>query len=148
MPGIIPRRFWSGPRRRIWRIWSQEVVEAELLLAELPLELGGLVVVVGGLRLLDQGHDVAHPEDPLRHPVRVEALELVELLAGRGVHDRLAGHRLDRQRGAAAGVAVELRHHDPVELDDLGELLGDVDRVLAGHRVDDEQHVVSASTPS
>ena len=66
----------------------------------------------------------------------------VELLAGRGVEDRLAGDRLDRQRGAAAGVAVELGHHHAVELGRLGEALGDVDRVLAGHRVDDQQDVV------
>ena len=44
-----------------------------------------------------------------------------------------------RQRGAAAGVAVELGEDHAVELRDLGELLGDVDGVLAGHRVDDEQ---------
>src|SRR5205823_196507 len=55
--------------------------------------------------------------------------------------DRLAGDRLDAQRGAATGVAVELGHDDAVELDGLGELLGDVDGVLAGHRVDDEQDV-------
>ena len=71
-----------------------------------------------------------------------KALERVELLAGRGEEDRLAGHRLDRERGAAAGVAVELRHHDAVELGGLGERLGDADRVLAGHRVDDEEDVV------
>ena len=76
------------------------------------------------------------------HPVGVEALELLELLAGRRVEDRLAGHRLDAERGAAAGVAVELGHQDAVELGRLGELLGDVDGVLAGHRVDDEEDVV------
>ena len=65
-----------------------------------------------------------------------------ELLAGRRVEDRLAGDGLDRERRAAARVAVELGHHDAVELGRLGELLGDVDRVLAGHRVDDQQHVV------
>ena len=32
----------------------------------------------------------------------------------------------------------------PSKSTDLGELLGDVDRVLAGHRVDDEQDVVWA----
>ena len=37
-----------------------------------------------------------------------------------------------------------LRHHDAVEVHGLGELLGDVDGVLAGHRVDDEQDVVGA----
>ena len=49
---------------------------------------------------------------------------------------------LTRERGAAAGVAVELGEDHAVELRDLGELLGDVDGVLAGHGVDDEQHDV------
>ena len=35
-----------------------------------------------------------------------------------------------------------LRHQDAVELGRLGELLGNVDRVLAGHRVNGKQHVV------
>ena len=55
---------------------------------------------------------------------------------------------LTRQRRAAARVAVELAHHHAVELHGLGELLGDVDGVLAGHRVDDEQHVVRLAPPS
>ena len=112
------------------------------LLAQLALELLGLVLVELLLGLLDERHHVAHAEDPLRHAVGVEALELVELLARGREQDRLAGDRLDRQRGAAAGVAVELGHDHAVEVDGLGELLGDVDRVLAGHRVDDEQDVV------
>ena len=68
----------------------------------------------------------------------------LELLAGGDEHDRLAGDRLDRQRGAAAGVAVELGQDHAVEVRGLVELLGDVDRVLAGHRVDDEQDVGAA----
>ena len=102
----------------------------------------GLALVHLALGLLDEGHDVAHAEDPLGHPVGVEALEVAELLAGRGVEDRLAGDRLDRERRAAAGVAVELREDHAVEVGRLGELLGHVHRVLAGHRVDHEQHVV------
>ena len=54
----------------------------------------------------------------------------------------LAGDRPHRQRGAAAGVAVELGQHDAVQANRRRELLGDVDRVLAGHRVDDEQRLV------
>ena len=60
----------------------------------------------------------------------------------RGVDDRLAGDGADRKRGTATGVTVELGHHDAVEFGGVGEGLGDADRVLAGHRVDDEQHVV------
>src|SRR3954463_7916238 len=120
----------------------EEVLEGELVAAQLALELERLVLLELLLGLLDQRHDVAHPEDPLRHPLRVEALELVELLPHAGEQDRLARDRLDAQRGAATGVAVELAHEHAVELDGLGELLGDVDRVLAGHRVDHEQDVV------
>ena len=45
----------------------------------------------------------------------------VELLAGGGEHDRLAGHVPDRQRGTTAGVAVELGQHDAGEADALLE---------------------------
>ena len=72
---------------------GEEVLERELLLADLALELGGLVGVGDRLRLLDQREDVAHAEDPARHPLGVEALELLDPLAVRGVHDRLAGDR-------------------------------------------------------
>ena len=138
-PGIMPSSDCSGPILRICLELLEEVLERELVAAQLALELLGLVLVELALGLLDERHDVAHAEDALGHAVGVEALELVELLARRGEEDRLAGDRLDAQRGAAAGVAVELGHHDAVELHGLGELLGDVDGVLAGHRVDDEQ---------
>ena len=72
----------------------------------------------------------------------MEALELIDLLSGRGIKDRLARHRLDRQGGASARVAVELGDDDAVELHDRGELLGDRDRVLTGHSVNDEQDIV------
>ena len=126
----------------------EEVLERELVLAQLLLERLRLVLVDRLLGLLDERQDVAHAEDPLGHAVGVELLEVAQLLARGGEHDRLAGDRLDRQRGAAAGVAVELGEHDAVELRDLGELLGDVDRVLAGHRVDHQQHDVRAGRAS
>ena len=119
----------------------EEVVERELAGAHPALHLLLLVLLDRRLGLLDQRQHVAHAEDPRRHPVGMEHLELVELLADRGELDRLAGDRLDRERGAAAGVAVELRQHDAVERDALLERLGDVDGLLAGHRVEDEQDV-------
>src|SRR5919112_5256969 len=117
----------------------EEVLERELVAAQLALELARLVLLELALGLLDQRHDVAHAEDPLRHPLGVETLELVELLPHAGEQDRLARDRLGAQRRAAARVAVELRHQHAVEVDRLGELLGDVDGVLSGHRVDDEK---------
>ena len=48
----------------------------------------------------------------------------------------------DRQRGATAGVAVELGEDDAVEADAVEERLRGGDRVLADHRVDDEEDLV------
>ena len=72
----------------------------------------------------------------------MEALELLEALACGGEHNRPPAQRLHRQRRAAARIAVELAHHDAIEVDRVREALRDVDGILAGHRVDDEQHMV------
>ncbi len=69
-------------------------------------------------------------------------LEVFELLAGTHEEDRLADDLLDRERGAATGVAVDLGEHDTVETDRFVERGRDVHRFLTGHRVDDEQRVV------
>ena len=77
-----------------------------------------------------------------RHPVRVEHVEVGELLAVGREQDRLAGDLADRQRRATAGVAVELGEHDAGEPDAVAERLGGGHRVLTDHRVDDEQGLV------
>ena len=66
------------------------------------------VAVVGLLGALDQRQHVAHAEDARRDAVGMERLERVELLAGAGEEDRLAGDGAQRQRGAAARVALDL----------------------------------------
>ena len=85
---------------------------------------------------------VAHAEDAPGEAVGVEEVEVLELLAGGGEGDGPADDLLDRQGGAAAGVAVELGEDDAVELEGLVERLGRGDGVLAGHGVDDEERVV------
>ena len=72
----------------------------------------------------------------------MELLEVPQPFTGGGEHDRPAGDLGDGQRGAAAGVAVELGEHDAGEVDAGEEGLGGGDRVLADHRVDDEEHLV------
>ncbi len=121
----------------------EEVVEGELAVAlELGRRLGRLVGVEGLLGLLDQGEQVTHVEDARGHPVGVEQVEVGELLARGGEHHRLAGHLRDRQRGTTTGVTVELGEDDAVVPDAVEERLRGVDRVLADHRVDDEEHLV------
>src|SRR3954447_2955746 len=60
----------------------EHVIEGEAALAELLLELRGLLLVDMLLRSFDEGHDVAHAEDPARKPVGMEDLECIGLLAG------------------------------------------------------------------
>ena len=55
--------------------------------------------------------------------------------------DRHADDGHDRQRRAAARVAVELRQHDAGHADAAVELAGALDRVLPGHRVGDVEQV-------
>lgn len=72
----------------------------------------------------------------------MEGVEVLELLAARREHDRLAGDLADRQGRTTAGVTVELGEHHAVEADAVAEGLGGVDRVLTDHRVDDEEDLV------
>ena len=72
----------------------------------------------------------------------MELLQGVEVLARADELDRHAGHGLDRQGGAAAGVAVELGHDHAVEFQGLVEGLRAADGVLAGHRVDHQEDLV------
>ena len=72
----------------------------------------------------------------------MEVLQRVHLLADAEKLDRLAGHGAHRQRRAAAAVAVHAGQHDAGHADALVEVLGEIDRVLAGQRVGDEQDLV------
>ena len=72
----------------------------------------------------------------------IEVLQRVELLAGADQLDRLAGDGAHRERRAAAAVAVDAREHDAGQADALVERAREVDRVLAGERIGDQQHLV------
>ena len=66
----------------------------------------------------------------------------VELFAEPQEFDRRAGDRAHGERRAAARIAVGARQDDAGERHALVEGLGDVDRVLAGQAVGDEQRLV------
>ena len=104
--------------------------------------LGHLVGVHGALGLLNQAQDVAHAQDAVRHAIRMEEIEVAEPLTGAGEGDGPADHALDRERGTAAGVAVEFGEDDAAQLEGVVEGLGGGHRVLADHGVDDQERVV------
>src|SRR6185369_3269554 len=116
--------------------------EREVAGQELLRVLLGLVLVDVLLEVLHQADDVAEPEDAAREALRTELLEAVERLAHAEELDGLPGDLLDRQRRAAAGVAVELREDEAVEREAPVELGRGLHRVLADHGVADEEDVV------
>src|SRR6516225_11074351 len=72
----------------------------------------------------------------------MENIEVLELLAVGREHDRLTGDVPDGQRRPAARVSVELGEDDPSKADAVPEGFRGVYRVLADHRVDDEQDLL------
>ena len=120
---------------------AEEVLEIEALLRrDLLREALGLFLVDRSLRLFHQREDVSLLEDPAREAVGVERLERLELLADTDVLDRRLGDSVDRQRRAAAGVAVHLGQDDAGDAEGVVESPGDPDRVLSRHAVGHEKN--------
>ena len=116
-----------------------QVVHIELTLGHPRCQLLGVFRIDRRRRLLDQRDDVAHAQNAVGHARGVERLDRVELFAGAGKLDRLAGDRAHRQRRATARIAIHPGQHDASEIDLARERLRDVDRILPGQRIDDEQ---------
>ena len=98
-------------------------------------------------RLLDQRDDVAHAENAVGDAIGMKILERIDLLAGAEKFDRLAGDGAHRQRRAAAAVAVDAGQHDAGDADAIVEILGEIDGVLAGQTVGDEQDLMRDRRP-
>ena len=143
IPGSIPMILDMEPILRTCCICSRKSSRVNSPpAASFSATLRACSCVEGLLGLLDQGEHVTHVEDARGHPIGVEDVEVVELLTVGREHDRRPVTPRDRERGTTAGVAVELGEHDAVEADALLEGLRGGDRVLADHRVDDEEDLV------
>ncbi|KHS43294.1 hypothetical protein NJ75_03926 [Novosphingobium subterraneum] len=116
-----------------------QVVHVELTLGHALGELLGVFRLYRRRRLLDDGHDVAHAEDTASDALRMERLDRVQLFAGCGKLDRLAGNGPHRQRRTATRITVHAGEDHAGKIDFARERLCNVDRILARQRVDDEQ---------
>src|SRR5262249_22195507 len=124
-----------------------KVVERELALLEPLLLPQHLFLIDLALGFLDECEQVALAENAAGHPVRMKFFERVEMLAGADELDRHARHLFDGERRAAAGIAVELRQDDAMELELLVEDFRAVDGVLAGHAIDDQIYLLRRHLP-
>ncbi len=99
----------------------------------------GLLLVELLLRLLDQCDHIAHAEDALGHPVRVEWLQGIRLLPGSHKLDGFPGFFTNAQRGTATGVAIHLGENHAVKRDAVVEGLRGAHGVLTGHGIHHKQ---------
>src|SRR5262249_23256910 len=84
-------------------------------------------------------------EQRLDIPLRIERLEVFELLADADELDGQTELVLDAENGAALGGAVELGADDAAAVRGLLELLGLGDGVLAAGGVEHQQHLVRSA---
>ncbi len=119
-----------------------EIVEIELAFAHLVGDALRLFGVDGFRGLLDQGDNVAHAEDAIGDALGMEIIQRVHFFARADQLDRLAGDGAHRERGAATAVAVDAGQHDAGDADAVVEIFRQIDRVLAGERIGDEQDFV------
>src|SRR5712691_9564652 len=119
-----------------------QVGKVERALAHPLGDARGLLGIDGGRGLLHQRDDVAHPQDAVGDARGVEVFQRIELLAGADELDRLSRYRAHGERSAAAAVAVDAGEHDAGEPHALVEGAREVDGVLAGQRIGDEERLV------
>src|SRR3989449_4044883 len=76
-------------------------------------------------------------EEPVDHPLRIEAADVFVRLSEVDEHDRLPDRLRHRERRTALRVRVDLREDDPVQADGLVKLFRLFDRVVAREGVAD-----------
>ena len=99
----------------------------------------GLFGLKGFAGLFDQGHDVAHAKDAACDTFSLEGFQRIHLFAKTDEADRLAGDGAHRQRSTTATVAVHPGEDHAGNADFGVELGGDVDGILPGQAIDDQQ---------
>ena len=119
-----------------------KVLKGEAVGFQLFLHLGGLFGIVSLFCLLDEGQHIAHAQNAAGHPVRMERLDVLQLLADTGELDGLACDCADGKRRAASRVAVQLGQHHGIDVQPLVEALSGVHRILSGHGVHDQHNFV------
>ena len=118
----------------------KKIFEGELPLAHLLLETLGFIHVHHFGGAFHETDHVAHAEDARSHALGMERLEVLRLFPHANELDRPARDRLQAQGRTAARVAVKLGQDAARDGQRLIKMRGDVDRLLAGGRVEDEEN--------
>ena len=112
-PGIICRSWPIGPIFLIWSSWLRKSSSVKRFsIIRFAVSSASAWSTFSWTRSTKR-QDVAHAEDALGEPIRMERLEAVGPLAGAEERDRQAGRRANAERRAAARVAVHLGQDEP-----------------------------------
>ena len=144
MPGIMPSTLAIGPIRRTAMQLVEEVLQRELLAARCSLAVicsfwsSSKACSACSMRVSTS------PMPRIRLAIRSGWKTSKSSSFSPVDANRIgcAGDVPHRQRRTTAGVAVELGQHHAGDADAVAERLGGGDRVLADHRVDDEDDLV------
>ena len=118
------------------------VGQGQLVLAELFLQLSGLLLIILLLGLFNKGEHIAHAENTGGHTVGVEQLDHVQLFTGTHKLDGLAGGGLNGECRTAAGITVELGEQYAINAQRLVKGRRRIDGILTGHGIDHQQNLM------
>ena len=107
-----------------------------------PLRLltGGLLVE-GSFRSLNQAQHVTHAKDTGGKSVGIKNLDRFQTFTCAEEFNRHSGDRTDRYCSPTARIAVDLGEHQTCHRDRITEANGDIDRLLADHGINYQEHL-------
>ena len=123
---------------------SIEVVEVELILANLLLQFLCLLKVELLLSTLYQRNHVTHTENTVGHTGRMEHVDSLHLLASTDKLDRLGYHSADTESSTTTGITIKLGKNHAIEIKTVVKLLGCIDSILTRHRVNNKMILKTA----
>ncbi len=103
-----------------------------MTLLHLLRHLCGLFRINGFSSFFNERNNVAHAEDSVGDPFRVEVFQRVGFFTGTDQFDGFAGDRLHGKRCTAASVTVHSGQRDTGDANTFVKAAGQIDRVLSG----------------
>ncbi len=138
-PGNHPDNLLERPHLLDGLQLLPEIFQRELVLPDFLFELLRFLDVDRLFGALDQRQHVAHAQQPGHEAIGIELLEIFQSLAAADERNRHADDGDDRQRRAAARIAVQLAQDDAADAEAAVELARALDGVLSRHRIGDVQ---------
>ena len=121
----------------------QQVIHIELIFFQFLCQFSGIFFIDGAFCLFNQRQHIAHPQNTGCHSFRMERFKIIQLFAHADVFNRLTGYCQNGQGCTATGVRVQLRHQNAVDSQRIIKCLCNIDSILTGHRIDNQDGLMN-----